>query len=190
MKLRKLWGHEGSIGLVERASMTALCSTDSATGTRHTRSRNASISSRPSTGRMAPVLGTVVVPDDFKLFVQVGIFDVQGKHKPVLLCLGQGIRAFLLDGVLRGQDPKRTGQGKSQARGSHFAFLHGLEQGGLGFGRCAVYFVGKHDVRENRALDEFEFAQAACLVVEKDFGSRDIGGHKIGRELDAVEFEC
>ena len=35
-------------------------------------------------------------------------------------------------------------------------FLHGLEQGGLGFGRGAVDFVGQHDVGKDRPADKAE----------------------------------
>jgi hypothetical protein len=37
------------------------------------------------------------------------------------------------------------------------AFVHGLEQRGLCFGRGAIDLVGQQDVGENRAALEFEF---------------------------------
>ena len=69
-------------------------------------------------------------------------------------------------------------------------FLHGLEQRGLRLRRCAVDFVGKQDVAEDRALDECPLAMAGFDVFFDDVGAGDVGGHEVGRELDAPELEA
>ena len=58
-------------------------------------------------------------------------------------------------------------------------FLHGFEQGRLGFGWCTVNFVGQNDVGKHRPFDETEFA-----FFVQDFGSENIGRHKVGRKLN------
>ena len=49
-------------------------------------------------------------PGDLELLVETRIADEDLEHEAVLLGLGQRIGAFLLDGVLRGQDEERIGQ--------------------------------------------------------------------------------
>ena len=63
------------------------------------------------------------------------------------------------------------------------ALLHGFEQRGLRLGGRAVDFVGQQEGGEERALDQRELV---ALQVE-DVGAGDVGGHQIGRELDALE---
>ena len=65
--------------------------------------------------------------------------------------------------------------------------LHGLEQGGLRLGRRAVDLVGQHHVGEDRPVQEDELAPAGLGVVLQDVGAGDVGGHQVGRELDALE---
>ena len=68
-----------------------------------------------------------------------------------------------------------------------FVLLHGLQQRGLGLGRCAVDLVGQHDVGEDRPVDEAEAPLARGRVLVDDLGARDVAGHQVGRELDAGE---
>jgi hypothetical protein len=68
-------------------------------------------------------------------------------------------------------------------------FLHRLEQRGLGLRRRAVDFVGEDDLREDGAGLEGELAAAGFGVFLDDLGAGDVGGHQIGRELDAAEAE-
>lgn len=63
------------------------------------------------------------------------------------------------------------------------AFLHGLEEGGLGFGGGAVDFVGDEEGGEDGAGGEGELV---ALEV-KDVGTGDVGGHEVRGELDALE---
>ncbi len=70
--------------------------------------------------------------------------------------------------------------------GRDLPFLHRFEQRGLRLRRRAVDFVGEHDVREDRPVDEAELALAVRGLVE-DRRAGDVGGHQVGRELDALE---
>ena len=65
----------------------------------------------------------------------------------------------------------------------HLPLLHRLEQGALHLGGRAVDLVGEHEVREHRPERDLELAE---LLVE-DPGADDVGGHEVGRELDALE---
>ena len=64
------------------------------------------------------------------------------------------------------------------------ALLHHFEQGGLGFGRGAVDFVGEQQVGEHRALAQLEAAVLRIVAVV----AGHVGGHQVGGELDAAEF--
>jgi hypothetical protein len=65
------------------------------------------------------------------------------------------------------------------------ASLHRLEQRRLGLRRGAVDLVGEHDVREDRAALELEALHA--VLFGDHVGAHDVGGHQVGRELDARE---
>ena len=67
--------------------------------------------------------------------------------------------------------------------------LHRFEERGLGLGRGAVDLVGQHDVREDRPRDEAEDPLPRELVLLNHLRPRDVGGHQVGGELDAVELE-
>src|SRR5207245_2470969 len=97
--------------------------------------------------------------------------------------------AFLLNGILRGQDEKRIGQAVAGATYGHLSFLHRFEESGLCLGRCAVDFVSKNHVGKKRAMQEFEGALAGGLVVLKNLGAGDVRRHEVGSELNAAEAE-
>ena len=65
--------------------------------------------------------------------------------------------------------------------------LHGFEQRRLRLRRRAVDFVGQQDVGEDRALHEGPGAAAGGGILFDDVGAGDVGGHQVGRELDALE---
>ena len=101
---------------------------------------------------------------------------------------GSGIGPLLLDRVLSGHDEERLLEPVDRAADRDRVLLHGLEQGRLGLGRGAVDLVGQHDLREDRARLELEDA-AAVGQLHDDVGADDVGGHQVGRELDAVEVQ-
>ncbi len=122
----------------------------------------------------------------FGQFIGGRIADDELEKETVQLRFGQRISAFLVNGILRGQDEERFDQLADFAAGGDAFFLHRFEHGGLGLGRGAVDFVGENRVRENRAALELEFAPAGGGFHD-DVGAEDVGGHQVGRELDAVE---
>ena len=64
--------------------------------------------------------------------------------------------------------------------------LHGLQERRLGLGRGAIDLVGQHQVGENRASLEAHAAPPVQVLAD-DGRADDVGGHQVGRELDAVE---
>ena len=127
--------------------------------------------------------------DDAILFICRRIINLDLEHEPVQLRFGQRVGAFLLDGVLRGQNEKGIGQIEAASADGHLPFLHGFEQCGLRLGRRAVDFVGQDDVREDGAFDELQFAPTGGPVLFQDVCAGDVRRHQVRRELDAVEFE-
>ena len=67
--------------------------------------------------------------------------------------------------------------------------LHGLEQRGLGLGRRAVDLVGQEHVGEERAAARTGTRARRSPVLLEDVRAGDVGGHQVGRELDALEVE-
>ena len=104
------------------------------------------------------------------------------EEEAVALGLGQRVGALALDGVLGGEHGEVGRERVGVAVDGDGALLHGLEQRALGLGGRAVDLVGEQERREDRPLDEVE---RVVLEVE-DVRARDVGGHEIGGELDAV----
>ena len=77
----------------------------------------------------------------------------------------------------------RKGGPVGRALDRHLALLHRLEQRGLRLRRSTVDLVGEEEVREDRAGAELEVR--IPLVPDRRAG--DVGGHQVGRELDACE---
>ena len=67
--------------------------------------------------------------------------------------------------------------------GRHLLLLHRLEERRLRLRRGAVDLVGEQQVGEHGARLEAE--DGVALVVDRR--ARDVGGHQVGRELDARE---
>ena len=103
-----------------------------------------------------------------------GIVDPQVENEPVELGFGQGIRAFLFNGILRCQNKKRFFEAKGPAAGRDFVFLHSLQQSGLRFGWGAVDFVCQDDVGKQRAFDKAKCFVARGVIFFEDFGARDV----------------
>ena len=115
----------------------------------------------------------------------IGVVDVDLHQEAVELGFGQGIGALLLDRVLGGEDVEGAGQIVAHAGDGDVIFLHGLKQSGLGAGAGAVDLVGHQQLREDGAFEEAEGAAVIGRLLH-DFGAENIGGHQIGRELDAL----
>ncbi len=126
---------------------------------------------------------------DAGFFLGRGVADDGHEHEAIELGFGEGVGAFLFDGVLGGEDEEGEGEFVGVFAGGDAVFLHGFEEGGLGFRRGAVDFVGEEHIREDGAFDEAEGAFAGGAVFFEDIGAGDVGGHEVGGELDAFEGE-
>ena len=120
---------------------------------------------------------------DEHLIVERGIAYHYLHHETVYLRLGQLVGAFLLHGVLRGDDREEGTHGMGDAVDGGLALLHHLKEGGLCLGRCAVYLVDEHEVGEDRSGVEVELRR---LHVEHR-GAEHIARHEVGGELQAAE---
>ena len=123
------------------------------------------------------------------LGLERGIGDIDLHDETVELGFGQGISAFLLDGVLRGEHVEGLGQVMAMASNGDVVFLHGLQQGGLGAWRRAVDFVGHQQLAEHGARHKAE-GLAALLVFVEHFGAQNVSWHQVGRELHALFAEA
>ena len=130
---------------------------------------------------LGTLAGDVLAYDEFFLFL-AGIADDHLEQETVDLCFGQGVGAFLLDGVLRGHHHERLVEGEGVVADGDLALLHGFEQGALHLGGGAVDFVGEHEVGENRAFLYLELFALDAV----DHGADYVGGEQVGRELDAA----
>ncbi len=117
------------------------------------------------------------------------VTDKDIEHEAIELGFRERISTFLLDGVLRSHHEKGFRKMVLRPTGGDLMLLHRFEKRGLGLGRGTVDFVRKNGVGEDGAFDESQGPLAGELVFFNDFRARDIGGHQVGRELDAVEGE-
>ena len=102
--------------------------------------------------------------DNLDQVVFVGIVDLKLEEKPVDLGFRKRIRSFHLNGILSGQNHKRRAQSVFGSENRDSFFLHGLQQGGLGFWAGPVDFIGQNQLAENGALIKFE-SSISCLVL-------------------------
>ena len=120
----------------------------------------------------------------------VGVADVDLQQEPVELGFGQRIGALLLQRVLGGQHVERRRHVMALSGDGDVVLLHGLQQRRLRLGAGAVDLVGHQELGEDRALDEAEAAAAAGPAVLQHLRADDVGGHQVGRELDALGVEA
>ena len=119
------------------------------------------------------------------LGVGTRVAEARAEEEAVELRLRQGVRALVLDRVLRRQDEEGALERPRDAVGRHLSLLHRLEQRSLRLRGSAVDLVGEQEVREDRAGAEVEVA----VALVPDRGPRHVGGQEVGRELDAAEVE-
>ena len=124
-----------------------------------------------------------VAGQDLDLDVRRGVADRQAEHESVELRLGQRVRAFVLDRVLRGDHHERRSQRVGLGVHRDLPFLHALQQRGLRLGAGSVDLVAEHDVGEDGARLELEIT---ALLVE-DVHAGDVGGEQVRGELDPAE---
>ncbi|MNI51530.1 hypothetical protein D3C73_1062600 [compost metagenome] len=117
------------------------------------------------------------------LVLDFGIVQLQFHQKPVHLRLGQRVRALLLDRVLGCQHHEQPGHRVALPGHGDLAFFHGLQQCSLDLGRCAVDFVGKNHVAEQRPGLKLDFVALRGLL--QNLATGDVRWQQVGGELDA-----
>ena len=108
---------------------------------------------------------------------------MQLQHEAIDLRLGERVRPFLLDRILRREHEERLLEHVRRAPDRDLLLLHCLEERGLHLRRRAIDLVGENDVREDRPLLR---AELAGLLIE-DLRAEHVGGEQIRGELDALE---
>ena len=107
----------------------------------------------------------------------------QFHQKPVQLRLGQGVRAFLFDRVLRRHHDERLGQREGLAADGHLPLLHRLQQRRLHLRRGAVDLVGQHQVAEQRPLVRHKLLRLRPVHLRP----RQVRRQQVGRELQPLK---
>ena len=125
--------------------------------------------------------------DDGDFFVLAEVIDDDVQHEAVELRFGQRVGAFHLDGVLRGENEEGLGEMHGVSGDGDLMLLHGLQQRGLGLRRRAVDLIREDHVGKDGAFVEDH--ATPLLGILQDLRAGDVGGHEVGRELDAVEAE-
>ena len=136
-------------------------------------------------GARLRLLGAGRLEQHAPLGVEIGIEHVDLHQEAVELRLGKGIGALLLDRVLRGEHVERPRQVVALAGDGDVVLLHGLQQRRLRARAGAVDLVGHQELREDRAAHEAEAPPVVGALLE-DLRAEDVGGHQVGRELDAA----
>ena len=123
------------------------------------------------------------------LRLAVRIIDVDLHQEAVELRFGQRIGAFLLQRVLRREHMERRRQVVARARDRDVMLLHRLQQRGLRARAGAVDLVGHQKLREHRTRQMKRKIALAARRLLQHFGAENVGGHQVGRELDAARVE-
>jgi hypothetical protein len=111
------------------------------------------------------------------------IAHVHRDREAVHLSLRQGIRAVMLDRILRCDQKERFGKSVSDTIDGDCVLVHRLEQSRLGPRRRAIDLVHQNDVRENGAGHELEALRD--LVVDR--GAGDVTRQQVWCGLDPLE---
>ncbi len=88
------------------------------------------------------------------------VADVELHEESVELGLRQRVGALVLDRVLGRDDEERLRERVADTVDAHLAFLHRLEQRGLGLRRRAIDLVGQDEVGEDGPGPERELSGA------------------------------
>jgi hypothetical protein len=121
--------------------------------------------------------------DHGELLVVLRVADEHLEEEAVDLRLGERIRALGLDRVLRRHHEERLGDAMRLVADRDLPFLHDLEKRGLHLRGRAVDLVREQEVAEDRA----ELGVERPLLRAVDPCADEVGGHQVGRELDARE---
>jgi hypothetical protein len=117
------------------------------------------------------------------------IVEQHVEEESVELCLGQRIRPFELDRILRREHEEGPVDLVMVTANGHGELLHGFEQRRLGLRRRAIDFVGQEYVRKDRSGHERPCTSSGRDVLLDDVRAGHIGRHEIRRELDPLKRE-
>ncbi len=117
-----------------------------------------------------------------------GVFYASGpnahlEEEPIQLSLGQRVRAFHVDRILRGENEEWVGEWVADPRDRHATLLHRFEERRLCLGSCPIDLICQDEVAENgtRLIDELS---AALAIIGQDVRAENVRWHEIGCELD------
>ena len=114
------------------------------------------------------------------------IEDADFGQKAIELRLGQRVRAFEVDRVLRGKNSEERGKRMGRAVNRYLALLHALQQRSLGSWRHAIDFIDQQQLGEYGTLMKLERAGTHI----ENVGADDVGRHEIGSTLHALKFQA
>ena len=118
---------------------------------------------------------------DFLLHLRIA--QAQTHQETVQLRFGERKRAFVVNGVLRGNEQKGRSQIVIDAVGRDLPFRHRLEQRRLRPRRGAIDFVRQNNLGKERAGPELK----VCRLGVEHRTAGDIARQKVGCALDAFE---
>ena len=121
--------------------------------------------------------------DDVGLLLDGRIAQTQTQDEAIQLRFGQGEGPAVLRRVSCGEEQEGPWDVLGDAVDGDLLLLHCFQEGGLGPGGGAVYFVHQHHVRHDGAGPEVEFP----VSLVEDVGAGDVGGEKVRGALDALE---
>ena len=124
--------------------------------------------------------------DHFGEVRRVRIANDELEEEAVELRLGQRISSLLVNRVLRREHEERLDQFADLPARRDALLLHRFEHRGLRLGRGAVDFVREDNVRKDRPALELKLPPSIGRF-HHHVRAENVGGHQIGRELDAVE---
>ena len=127
----------------------------------------------------------MVALEDSALLGGAGVIDANLDEKTIELGFGKRVGAFELEWVLCSEDGEEVVEDVGFAVDGDLALFHAFEQRGLGARGHAVDFVGEEELGEDRATVEGELTG----LEGKNAGAEDVGGHHVGRALDAAKVE-
>ncbi len=124
------------------------------------------------------------------LIALAGIGHANLEQEAVQLRFGQGIGAFEIDRILRGEDREPGRQRSAHAVRGYLPLFHAFEQCGLGAGRHAVDLVHQQQIGEDGAGVEAEALRTSFGSRAQNRGAQNVGGHQVRRGLHALESEA
>ena len=107
------------------------------------------------------------------------------EEEPVELRLGQRVGALHLERVLRREHEERRVERVAVARDGDLVLLHRLEQRDCVFGVARL--ISSASTMFAKIGPGWKWKTRGAALLDEDVRADDVGGHQVGRELDAGE---